>query len=134
MGWASLEPELLCCQLRRRSVGNRQEVHRRPETLSATTRAAIPALKDRVCALGYRDQNVVREASRVAKSVEAKLESLTTVNRDSGLLAFEDLGIDMILVDEADLYKNLFFFTKKKRIPGISSAFSSRALDRKSVV
>lgn len=85
--------------------------------------------KAREAVLGMSDQNVVREASRVAKSVEAKLESLTAVSRDSGLLPFEDLGIDMILVDEADLYKNLFFFTKKKRIPGISSAFSSRALD-----
>lgn len=79
--------------------------------------------------LGMNDRNVVREAMRAAKQVEHRLKSLTTMRRDDGLLTFEDIGIDMILVDEADIFKNLFFFTKKKRIPGISSAFSARALD-----
>jgi N12 class adenine-specific DNA methylase len=79
--------------------------------------------------LGISDKNVVREASRAAKVVQTKLDSLLDDKRDEGVLGFEELGIDMILVDEADLYKNLFFFTKKKRIPGIAGAFSSRALD-----
>lgn len=79
--------------------------------------------------LGVSDANVVRDASRLGKMVETRLETLASAKRDEEVLGFEDIGIDMILVDEADLFKNLFFFTKKKRIPGISSAFSSRALD-----
>ncbi|WP_234265149.1 Eco57I restriction-modification methylase domain-containing protein [Hydrogenophaga sp. NFH-34] len=79
--------------------------------------------------LGVSDRNMVREVSRAAKVVETRLESLASAARDNELLGFEEIGIDMILVDEADIFKNLFFFTKKKRIPGISSAFSSRALD-----
>lgn len=96
-----------------------------------TIKAHANTIKERAreSILGVSDKNLVREASRAAKAVESKLESLVGVPRDSGILPFEELGIDMILVDEADLFKNLFFFTKKKRIPGIASAFSSRALD-----
>ena len=96
-----------------------------------TIKSHANTIKERAreAVLGISDRNLVREASRAAKAVETKLESLMGVDRDSGILPFEDLGIDMILVDEADLFKNLFFFTKKKRIPGIASAFSSRALD-----
>lgn len=79
--------------------------------------------------MGMTDKNAVREASRAAKQAETRLEKLAAASKDSDVLGFEEIGIDMILVDEADLFKNLFFFTKKKRIPGISSAFSSRALD-----
>lgn len=86
-------------------------------------------LKAREAVMGVTDQNVVREASRAAKMVETKLQSLISDGKDSGVLGFEKLGIDTVLVDEADLFKNLFFFTKKKRIPGISSSCSSRALD-----
>lgn len=79
--------------------------------------------------MGTSNDNLVREAMRSAKQVEARLKSLADKDSDKGILGFEEIGIDMILVDEADLFKNLFFFTKKKRIPGISSSFSSRALD-----
>lgn len=79
--------------------------------------------------MGVTDKNVVREASRAAKQVETKLQGLMSGEKDSGIPGFDKLGVDMLLVDEADLFKNLFFFTKKKRIPGIAGAFSSRALD-----
>jgi N12 class adenine-specific DNA methylase len=86
-------------------------------------------LQARMSVMGVSDKNVVREASRAAKQVETKLTSLLNGDQDKGLPGFESLGVDLILVDEADLFKNLFFFTKKKRIPGIASNCSSRALD-----
>lgn len=86
-------------------------------------------LKAREAVMGVTDQNVVREASRAAKMVETRLQGLISNEKDSGVLGFEQLGIDTVLIDEADLFKNLYFFTKKKRIPGISSSCSSRALD-----
>jgi len=82
----------------------------------------------RAATMGVSDNNLVREAQRSAKMVESKLEGLMSSDKDKGLPSFDKLGIDMVLVDEADLFKNLFFFTRKKRIPGINSAVSQRAL------
>ncbi|UUZ66241.1 hypothetical protein LP417_35080 (plasmid) [Polaromonas sp. P1-6] len=76
------------------------------------------------------DNNAVREAQRQKKMVTAKIMTLAdTGKKDSGLLSFEKLGVDMLLVDEADLFKNLWFHTKKTRVSGLSSACSGRALD-----
>ena len=86
-------------------------------------------LKAAAATQGVTDKNVVREASRAAKMVETKLQTLINDDKDSELPGFEQLGIDLLLVDEADLFKNLYFFTKKKRIPGIAGTCSARALD-----
>lgn len=76
------------------------------------------------------DNNAVREAQRQKKMVVAKIMTLAdTGKKDAGLLSFEKLGVDMLLVDEADLFKNLWFHTKKTRVSGLNSSFSGRALD-----
>jgi N12 class adenine-specific DNA methylase len=41
----------------------------------------------------------------------------------------EELGVDQIFVDEADLYKNLFYTTKMSRIAGLPNSDSNRAFD-----
>lgn len=77
------------------------------------------------------DSNAIREAARQRKTIEAKLKSLGGGNgkRDEGLLTFDQLGVDMIEVDEADLFKSLFVSTKKTRVAGISGTCSQRAFD-----
>lgn len=80
--------------------------------------------------MGATDQNAVRDAMRQRKQIEAKLESLASdEGKDSGVLPFNKLGIDFLCVDEADLFKNLWFHTKKTRVSGLSNTCSSRALD-----
>ena len=44
-------------------------------------------------------------------------------------LTFEELGVDQIFVDEADLYKNLAYTTKMNRIAGLPNSDSNRAFD-----
>lgn len=79
---------------------------------------------------GSDDRNVVREAARQKKTVIAKVMALAEKGKkDDGVLTFEQLGIDQLLVDEADLFKNLWFQTKKTRVPGLSNTCSGRALD-----
>lgn len=79
---------------------------------------------------GSDDRNMVREAVRQKKTVIAKVMALAEKGKkDDGVLTFDKLGIDQLLVDEADLFKNLWFQTKKTRVPGLSSACSGRALD-----
>ena len=44
-------------------------------------------------------------------------------------ITFEELGIDQLFVDEADLYKNLAYTTKMNRIAGLPNSDSNRAFD-----
>ena len=79
---------------------------------------------------GSDDSNVVREAARQKKVVVAKILALGDKGKkDEGVMTFDQLGIDQLLVDEADLFKNLWFQTKKSRVPGLSGACSGRAMD-----
>lgn len=88
------------------------------------------ATKVEEAVLGAEDRNAVRDAMRQKKQLEAKFESLASQSeKDCGVLTFDKLGIDLLSVDEADLFKNLWFHTKKTRISGLSNACSARALD-----
>jgi N12 class adenine-specific DNA methylase len=76
------------------------------------------------------DRNAVREAQRQKKIVTAKILTLADGGKkDVGVLSFDQLGVDMLLVDEADLFKNLWFHTKKTRVAGLTNVCSARALD-----
>jgi N12 class adenine-specific DNA methylase len=44
-------------------------------------------------------------------------------------MTFEELGVDQLFVDEADLYKNLAYVTKMTRIAGLPNSDSNRAFD-----
>src|SRR5207244_11563882 len=44
-------------------------------------------------------------------------------------VAFEELGGDQLLVDDADLYKKLGYVTKMNRIAGLPNSDSNRAFD-----
>lgn len=79
--------------------------------------------------MGATDDNAVREAMRQKKLIEEKLKKMGEGEKDAGLLTFEHLGIDLLFVDEADLFKNLWFHTKKTRVAGLSNTCSGRALD-----
>lgn len=94
-------------------------------------KAMIREVKDqaRESVMGVDDRNLVREAQRAALQAENTLKGLIRGDQDAGVPGFETLGIDMLVVDEADLFKALYFFTRKKRIPGINSAVSQRAMD-----
>jgi hypothetical protein len=71
-----------------------------------------------------RDLTKMIEKSR--KKLQAKLEGLLAESKKSSLLNFEEMGVDLLLVDEAHAFKNLQFFTKLRNF---SSASSERAFD-----
>lgn len=79
--------------------------------------------------MGATDDNAVREAIRQKKLIEEKLKKMSEGEKDTGMLTFEQLGVDLLCVDEADLFKNLWFHTKKTRVAGLSNTCSGRALD-----
>jgi len=72
---------------------------------------------------------LVKQLESAKKRVTAKLEVMANRGaKDEGLL-FDELGIDMLFVDEADIFKNLWFNTKMTRVSGLPQTASMRAFD-----
>jgi N12 class adenine-specific DNA methylase len=75
------------------------------------------------------NRRIVKMLETAKKRLTKKIEDRTKRERKDSTISFEELGIDRISVDEADLYKNLGFVTKMNRIAGLPNAISNRATD-----
>jgi len=75
------------------------------------------------------NRRLVKELEKAKKRFVAKLKERADRENKDNTLTFEELGVDQIFVDEADLYKNLFYTTKMNRIAGLPNSESNRALD-----
>lgn len=63
------------------------------------------------------------------KNLKSRLERLANEQKKDDLLTFEQLGVDMLFVDEAHAYKNCFTYTKMRNVAGIGKSSSQRATD-----
>ncbi len=75
------------------------------------------------------NRRIVKELEKAKKRLATKLKERADRERKDNTITFEELGVDQIFVDEADLYKNLFYTTKMNRIAGLPNSESNRALD-----
>lgn len=75
-----------------------------------------------------RDRSV-KELEKMKRDLSSKLMVLASRAGKDKLLAFEDLGIDHLHVDEAHLFKNLWRVTKMDRIAGLPNSKAERAFD-----
>ncbi len=62
-------------------------------------------------------------------NLEERLKKLSAEEKKDDLLTFEQLGVDMMMVDEAHFFKNCFVFTKLRNVAGITTSSSQRAFD-----
>lgn len=71
-----------------------------------------------------------KEIEKALKRFEKKMKDLDLFDKDSEkTLAFEELGVDLLVVDEFHAYKNLYFSTRMTRIAGLTNTDSQRAFD-----
>lgn len=89
-----------------------------------TQLAQLDSLYQEARETGSRDLTKLIEKAK--KRWEVKLKKLSAREKKDDVLSFEELGVDQLFVDEADLFKNLEAFTKMKNV-GITS--SQRAHD-----
>lgn len=75
------------------------------------------------------NRSIVKQLEKAKKRLEAKIKDHAKREKKDDGVTFEQLGIDRIFVDEADLFKNLGFVTKMNRIAGLPNTESNRALD-----
>jgi N12 class adenine-specific DNA methylase len=82
----------------------------------------------------YQNAEIGRSAEKqiqkTIKSYEARLADQSVMQKDAReTITWEMLGLDMLLVDEFQAYKNLFFPTKMSRVAGLANTNSQRAFD-----
>jgi len=79
---------------------------------------------------GYKKGNrIVKELEKSKKRLDAKLKGMLKEGTKDDVVTFEELGVDQLFVDEAHMYKNLFFTTKMGRVAGLPQTQSDRAFD-----
>lgn len=77
------------------------------------------------------NRNLTKELEKAKQRLEAKLkarQAAVAEKADHGV-NFEETGVDMLLVDEADLFKNLWFPTRMTRVAGLPNTESQRSYD-----
>lgn len=74
------------------------------------------------------NKRTVKQLERAKKVWAVRLEKLVAESRKDDMLDFAEIGVDMVLVDEAHLFKNLFRFTRLQ-MPGLPTNDSFRAFD-----
>ena len=71
----------------------------------------------------------IKQLEGMKKKMEERLKKLNDQSNKDDILCFEQLGIDEMFIDEADVFKNLFIYSKMKNVSGISQTDSQRASD-----
>ena len=82
-------------------------------------------------AKGSKDDNrrVVKELEKAKNRLIVRLKKRADKESKDRTLTFEELGIDQLFVDEADMYKNLAYTSKMTRIAGLPNSDSNRSFD-----
>lgn len=75
------------------------------------------------------NRRIVKMLESAKKRLSKKIEDRAKRETKDNTITFEELGIDRIFVDEADLYKNLGFVTKMSRVAGLPNSTSNRSTD-----
>ena len=71
----------------------------------------------------------IKQLEYTKKNLETRLEKLQANYRKDNVVTFEELGVDMMFVDESDMYKNLFLYTKMRNVAGLSTADAQKSSD-----
>ena len=77
----------------------------------------------------HGERFTIKQLERTKKNLEVRLEKLLANGRKDDVVTFEELGVDRMFVDESDLYKNLFLYTKMQNVAGLSTADAQKSSD-----
>jgi N12 class adenine-specific DNA methylase/predicted ABC-type ATPase len=68
------------------------------------------------------DRGIVRDMEKIKVNLESKIQDLINkAGKRDNVVTFNELGIDMLAVDEMHEFKNLFFTTQKQRVSGLGN-------------
>lgn len=72
------------------------------------------------------DKRKIQSLNNRKKNIEEKISKLSDLKKDREVLGFHELGIDFLMVDESQEFKNLEFTTKHKDIRGLGNQNGSK--------
>ena len=75
------------------------------------------------------ERYTVKQMEKTKKSLETRLEKLNDQSRKDDVVAFEELGIDRLFIDESHFFKNLFLLTKMRNVAGIAQTEAQKSSD-----
>lgn len=78
--------------------------------------------------LDQESKFTVKKVEKTIESLKERIKKLQKKDTDT-FISFEDLGIDMLYVDEAHGYKNLAPFSQLENVKGIATTRSQKAMD-----
>ncbi len=70
----------------------------------------------------------VKQMEKIKKNLQEKLNRLLDTRQDD-VVTFEELGIDRLYVDEAHMFKNLYFHTKMNNVAGLQQTEAQKSTD-----
>ncbi|NTU85042.1 MAG: hypothetical protein HGA45_37710, partial [Chloroflexales bacterium] len=87
--------------------------------------------EQRATATTSDEKRSLKQIERAIKKLEERLQGMAdSIARDSArTISWEELGLNLLVIDEAHEFKNLFTLTRLTNIAGLPSAHSQRALD-----
>lgn len=74
-------------------------------------------------------RNLIKTIEKQKAAREERLKDLLGADKKDDGLVFDELGVDHVVIDEAQYYKNLETPTKMERVAGIQTGGSERAFD-----
>lgn len=89
---------------------------------------AAKKLKDEIGKMERNLNKTVKQSEKDRMRIDGRLQSLRGADGGKGWLDFEDLGVDMLFVDEAHQYKNLAIATTIS-VPGVDVAAAAKCED-----
>ena len=102
-----------------------------PETTAAFIQEQVDTLERTVKeAKGERmsKRSISGMETRIA-NLKEKLKDILDTDLDDIGIPFEQLGIDQLFVDEADMFKNLYYTTSMDRVSGLAQSNANRSND-----
>ena len=77
----------------------------------------------------HGENYTVKQMLSMQKRLQSRLEGLQNRENQDNVVDFEQLGVDMLFVDEADNFKNLFLRTKMRNVAGIAQTEAKKSTD-----
>ena len=71
----------------------------------------------------------IKQLERTKRNLEARLKKLAESTVRDDVVTFEELGIDRLFIDEADMFKNAYFFTKMSNVAGVAQTEAQKSSD-----
>lgn len=77
------------------------------------------------------DRNIMRDMEKIKKTLEEKLKALNDRGgKKDDTVSFDELGVDGVFLDEAHLFKNLYYTSQMRNVAGLGNpSGSGRAFD-----